>query len=142
MNSNITISIKDFCDRYRASLLREMQIHYDLKDLERHAVSEMGEEWFIANSPKEFTWIYFAEAAEQNLIKIGRTKNIPQRLKALSRATPMGSVGPLKLIGRLYAWPKSERLFHSYFWPELRFGKEWFQDTPRVRSFAERFSDA
>jgi hypothetical protein len=75
--------------------------------------------------------IYFIQAVEGGLIKIGSSRDPAHRLKALQAACPIR----LRLIGviRDAGW-KREHELHSSFWAMHAYG-EWFQPEPALIAY-------
>lgn len=64
--------------------------------------------------------IYFAQAGDGGPIKIGRTANLPQRLRVLQNACPNGVV----LLGVL---PEEDDLHQQFAGSRVRENGEWFE---------------
>lgn len=114
------------------------RILFALKDSEREAIAEIGEAAFVSISAHDHMWIYFVDHPREPLIKIGRTRKLQKRMAAL--AAGVVAKGPLTLIGRLHGPAALEQEFHQMFISARRHG-EWFDATPKLRAYAERFAD-
>jgi len=75
-------------------------------------------------------WIYFIEAIDQDLIKIGQSTNIEERLSSLA-------IGPWELDLLLAVRETdalTESVIHNRF-QSIRVKGEWFKDTPDLRRY-------
>jgi hypothetical protein len=81
-------------------------------------------------------FVYFAYSPEMDLIKIGLTKNVESRAKALQRGVPY-TVKILKSFrGSFY----HEQYLHAKF-EHLRIKNEWFKNDTEIISFLEGLED-
>lgn len=74
-------------------------------------------------------WIYFVACVDAGLIKIGRTKNIKQRINSIRRSSPV----PVEFICAVRFVRECEEWIHNIF-SDLRSHGEWFNAAPRLLS--------
>ena len=80
--------------------------------------------------------VYFVEAPSERLIKIGKTRDIRQRMATLTAASP----APLRLLGVvLHQYGRYELHLHAHF-AHLRAHSEWFRVAPELRRFIRRMT--
>ncbi len=65
--------------------------------------------------------IYFAEAVGLDRVKIGTSRDVPRRLKALATLCPC----PVRLLRTIEGWLDDERALHALFAAHRSHG-EWF----------------
>lgn len=83
---------------------------------------------------KRKVWIYFARVG--GFVKIGVTKNVESRMKALQTM----NAAPAEFIGKIKGSPTLEGLLHSY----LRGSKvkgEWFEYSKRIPEIIEELKE-
>lgn len=83
--------------------------------------------------------IYIARGLTSGLLKIGRTWNVPSRLRALARTAE-----PVELLATVAAPPSFERELHRRFAAALEpsRGREWFRDDGAIRAFLATLPEA
>lgn len=74
--------------------------------------------------------VYFIEAVGLELIKIGQTRLLDDRIRSLATGSPV----PLKLIGYIAGTAARERKLHKQFARDRAHG-EWFRATPELRRY-------
>lgn len=67
-------------------------------------------------------WTYFVGCREHQLVKIGVTTQLKNRMSALRNTSPV----PIKLFAVVYGWPGIEDHFHEKFKQYRKHG-EWFE---------------
>ncbi|WP_163836928.1 GIY-YIG nuclease family protein [Spartinivicinus ruber] len=80
--------------------------------------------------PKGVSYIYFVQAGEDGLIKIGRTKDVQARMCSLNSASPV----ELKLLGVFKAKDYMEKILHEEF-AKYRVKGEWFKPVEEIKNF-------
>ncbi len=85
--------------------------------------------------PQSITYIYFVRAIRLNLVKIGMTENIHQRIINLKANSP-DELELLKAVRTDSTYP-SDHAIHSLF-PHLRAHGEWFTWTSELQKFMEQ----
>ena len=89
----------------------------------------------VAAYAAERELVYFLQAEGSGRIKIGTTKDLGQRLKALRAGSPVR----LELLGVVRGGRQMEQLIHIAFSP-LRAGRsEWFEPGKSLMSFIRDF---
>lgn len=73
------------------------------------------------------SWVYFVEAVDLNLIKIGYALDLEKRFTALMTSSPAA----LSLLGVLRGGPRLEMAIHEQLAAHRAHG-EWFRKTPEV----------
>lgn len=81
-------------------------------------------------NPDEFECVYFLHAIGTDLVKIGWTRCLPDRMRQLATACPF----PLRLIAVATGGKDEERRFHKGFGP-YRHNGEWFHVPHMMREF-------
>ncbi len=77
------------------------------------------------------SWVYFAQRGDDGPIKIGRTRQLADRMAALRSTQPE----EMNLIGKLPEVVISEARSHILF-RHLRMRGEWFQPAPEILELA------
>ncbi len=101
-------------------------------------VQELLLKGYISIQPaihKRVTYIYFIKSTKLNLVKIGMTDNIQQRMNRLKYGSPDELI-LLKLIRTNDIYP-TDRAVHALF-PHLQNHGEWFILTPELQHFIEQ----
>ncbi|MGB0931392.1 MAG: KilA-N domain-containing protein, partial [Chitinophagales bacterium] len=88
--------------------------------------------------PKKITYIYFIKSVHHNLVKIGMTDNIHNRMNSLKSGSPDELI-LLKIIRANATYP-DDHTIHALF-PHLRRHGEWFVITPELQFFMEQLED-
>jgi hypothetical protein len=88
---------------------------------------------------REAVAIYIARGLVSGLLKIGRTRDVPQRLKGLA-----SRVEPMELLATMRAPARVERELHRRFAAALEpsRGREWFRDDGAIRAFLDTLDAA
>lgn len=77
--------------------------------------------------PTDIPRVYFAQLDDDGLIKIGTTRNIPQRLQQLHEQVH----GPLRLLASMPGGHAREHVWHKRF-AHLQLFSEWFIPKPEL----------
>lgn len=99
---------------------------------EQHANGARPHPAIWGDGPK-LCMIYFIQAGDNGLVKIGSAKDAKKRLAALQIACPI----ELRLAGLFYARRDTEKYLHWLFRAE-RVRGEWFTGCPDLLAFIER----
>lgn len=91
----------------------------------------------IAALPSFSGHVVYAVQSSTGPVKFGIAEQLRERFAALCHGSPV----PLKCLGWFKGGRDEERIIHSIFAADRLHG-EWFQPTPPVLSFAERFTFA
>lgn len=83
-----------------------------------------------AKGKQSGSYVYFLLAPEVNAVKIGKTKNLLQRLQALQTGCPVR----LSLLGWVPGYSVEEKVLHSYF-DELWLLGEWFRHSDPLTQY-------
>lgn len=78
------------------------------------------------------SWLYFAQAGDVGPVKIGRSRQVDQRIIALGTASPV----PVRLLGTIPETWLSEQDAHAAL-HRLRLHGEWFKPEPIVLALAD-----
>ena len=97
-----------------------------------------------ANNNIELDWsklpnsnyIYFLYAPSENLIKIGRTKNLKRRLRILE----LENATKVKVELSFNHQPELEQMLHEYFAQDRQHG-EWFKYSESIKFFIKTFKE-
>jgi hypothetical protein len=119
----------------RESVVRvlEMKVHEHRTALRENARRLL--EHAVAAYAAERELVYFLQAEGSGRIKIGTTKDLGQRLRALRAGSPV----KLELLGVVRGGRQMEQLIHIAFAP-LRAGRsEWFEPGKSLLSFIRDF---
>lgn len=73
-------------------------------------------------------WLYFIWAPEAERIKIGRTRDVANRLRDLSTGSPV----PLRLLGAVPCPSKTEEFRVHMLWMDHWSHGEWFRRSPEL----------
>lgn len=88
--------------------------------------------------PKRITYIYFIKSVKLNLIKIGMTDNIHNRMNGLKNGSP-DELMLLKIIRANATYP-TDHAVHELF-PHLRVHGEWFRWSSDLQHFMEQLEE-
>ena len=100
-------------------------------------IQELLLEGYVSIKPsvvKRITYIYFIKSIKLNLVKIGMTDNIHQRMNALKNGSP-DKLTLLKIIRTNATYP-DDHAIHDLF-PHLRQHGEWFRCSSDLQRFIE-----
>lgn len=75
--------------------------------------------------------VYFAKVADQDLIKIGTTRNLEQRLVLLEKAI----ASKMELLGLIHGDYHMEHIVWEYFRLHIAKGDEWFSPCSELLEF-------
>lgn len=75
----------------------------------------------------EWRWIYFVGSREHNIVKIGQTARLKNRMTQLRNSAPV----PIKLFAVVFGRPEIESFLHERF-SETREHGEWFRITDEI----------
>jgi hypothetical protein len=122
----------------RASVIRVLEMKVNehrtaLRENARHLLVHA-----VAAYAAERELVYFLQAEGSGRIKIGTTKDLGQRLRALRAASPVR----LELLGVVRGGRQMEQLIHVAFAPLRRGRAEWFEPGASLLSFIRDFQQS